>query len=44
MGLFTTSLYYKEQKQSLAELECGNCNRKGTFVENVQTRQSATSA
>ena len=29
MGLSSASLYYKEQKQSLAEVECKNCTQKG---------------
>ena len=29
MDLFSASLYYKEQKQSLAEVECENCTQKG---------------
>ena len=29
MGLFTASLYHKEQKQGQAEIECGNCKQKG---------------
>ena len=29
MGLFTASLYYKEQKQTLADKVCGNCNESG---------------
>ena len=29
MGLFTASLYHKEQKQALNEIECGNCKQTG---------------
>ena len=29
MGLFTASLYHKEQKQSATEIECGNCKQSG---------------
>lgn len=29
MGLFTASLYHKEQRQSKAEIECGNCKQPG---------------
>lgn len=29
MGLFTASLYYKEQKQTDVEKVCGNCNETG---------------
>ena len=29
MGLFTASLYHKEQKQALKEIECGNCKQTG---------------
>ena len=29
MGLFTASLYYKEQKQTTNEIECGNCRQTG---------------
>ena len=27
-GVFTASLYHKEQKQNLIDMECGNCKRK----------------
>ena len=27
MGLFTASLYHKEQKQTQAKVECGNCRQ-----------------
>ena len=29
VGIFTASLYHKEQKQSANEIECGNCKQKG---------------
>ena len=29
MGVFTASLYHKEQNQSKEEVECGNCRQKG---------------
>ena len=29
VGIFTASLYHKEQKQSVGEIECGNCMMKG---------------
>ena len=29
MGIFTASLYHKEQKQALKDKECGNCKEKG---------------
>ena len=29
MGLFTASLYHKEQKQTQVEVECGNCRLLG---------------
>lgn len=29
MGIFTASVYHKEQKQSRADIECGNCKESG---------------
>lgn len=29
MGIFTASVYHKEQKQSRADIECGNCKQSG---------------
>lgn len=29
MGIFTASVYHKEQKQSRTEIECGNCKESG---------------
>lgn len=29
MGIFTATLYHKEQKQSSSEVQCGNCLEKG---------------
>ena len=29
IGLFTASLYHKEQKQTQSEIECGNCRQTG---------------
>ena len=34
MGLFTASLYYKEQKQTTNEIECGNCRQTGHIRRN----------
>ena len=29
IGIFTASLYHKEQKQKIEDIECGNCKEKG---------------
>ena len=36
MGLFTASLYHKEQKQTQSEIECGNCRQTGHVRRNCQ--------
>lgn len=36
MGVFTASLYHKEQKQSQSEIECGNCREKGHTRRNCE--------
>lgn len=34
MGLFTASLYHKEQRQTQSEIECGNCRQTGHVRRN----------
>lgn len=29
MGIFTASVYHREQRQAISEMECGNCKEKG---------------
>ena len=36
MGLFTASLYHREQRQTLQDVECGNCKQKGHVRKNCK--------
>ena len=36
MGLFTASLYHREQRQTLQDVECGNCRQKGHLRKNCK--------
>ena len=42
IGIFTASIYHKEQKQSQSEIECGNCMEKGHTRKIVRMRLFAT--
>ena len=39
MGLFTASLYHREQRQTLQDVEYGNCKQKGHVCKNCKMRQ-----
>ena len=36
MGLFTAPLYHREQRQTLQDVECGNCKQKGHVRKNCK--------
>ena len=36
VGIFTASLYHKEQKQTIEEIDCGNCREKGHTRKNCE--------